>query len=100
LEWSCVRWAAILATIINKTDKNDARGFADALRVGHYRECVHGSDGAMKKRTVLHVRNTAVEGRTHLITSVKGHLKVYGIKLGEGTGKSFCEKVEQAIIDI
>ena len=30
------RMAAILATIINKTDKNDARGIAEALRVGHY----------------------------------------------------------------
>lgn len=94
------KMAAILATIINKTDKNDARGIAEALRVGHYRECVHRSDDAVKIRTVLHARNTAVEGRTHLITSIKGHLKVYGIKLGKGTGKSFREKVEQAIIDL
>ena len=35
------KMAAILATIINKTDKNDARGIAEALRVGHFSECVH-----------------------------------------------------------
>src|ERR1700689_3807730 len=34
------KMAAILATIINKTDKNDARGIAEALRVGHFQECV------------------------------------------------------------
>lgn len=48
------RMAAILATIINKTDKNDARGIAEALRVGHYKECVHRSDEAVEIRTILH----------------------------------------------
>jgi transposase len=94
------RMAAILATIINKTDKNDARGIAEALRVGHYKECVHRSDEAVEIRTLLHVRRTAVEGRTHNITSIKGHLKVYGIKLGKGSGKSFREKVEGAIANL
>jgi transposase len=94
------KMAAILATIINKTDKNDARGIAEALRVGHYRECVHRSDEAVEKRTILHGRNTAVEGRTHTITSIKGHLKVYGIRLGKGSGKSFRERVEGAIASL
>lgn len=94
------KMAAILATIINKTDKNDARGIAEALRVGHYRECVHRSDEAIEVRTLLHGRRTAVEGRTHAITSIKGHLKVYGIKLGKGSGKSFREKVEGAIAEL
>src|SRR5882757_8131318 len=92
------KMAAILATIINKTDKNDARGIAEALRVGHYKECVHRSDEAVERRTILHGRRTAVEGRTHIITSIKGHLKVYGIKLGKGSGKSFREKVEGAMV--
>lgn len=91
------RMAAILATVINKTDKNDARGIAEALRVGHYKECVHRSDKAVEIRTVLHSRGTAVEARTHLLTSIKGHLKVYGIRLGAGAGKKFRKKVEEAI---
>lgn len=91
------KMAAILATIINKTDKNDARGIAEALRVGHYRECVHRSDKMVEIRTILHARSTAVEARTHSITSIKGHLKVYGVKLGKGHGKSFRKKVETAI---
>ena len=91
------RMAAILATIINKTDRNDARGIAEALRVGHYKECIHRSDEAVETRTILHGRRTAVESRTHCITSIKGHLKVYGIKLGKGSGKNFREKVEGAI---
>lgn len=91
------KMAAILSTIINKTDKNDARGIAEALRVGHYREIVHRSDEAIETRTILHARQTAVEERTHLLSSLKGHLKMYGIKLGKGKSKDFRTKVENAI---
>jgi len=91
------KMAAILATIINKTDKNDARGIAEALRVGHYRECVHRSDEAIEVRTILHARQTAVNERSHLLSSLKGHLKMYGIKLGKGRSKTFRAKVEEAI---
>ena len=94
------KMAAILSTIINKTDKNDARGIAEALRVGHYRECVHRSDEAVETRTILHARQTAVEERTHLLSSLKGHLKMYGIKLGKGKSKSFRAKVEDSIASL
>jgi transposase len=94
------KMAAILATVINKTDKNDARGIAEALRAGHYRECVHRSDEVVEIRTILHGRQTAVQERNHVITSIKGHLKVYGIKLGKGKGKNFRDKVEQNIADL
>jgi transposase len=88
------KMAAILAVTINKTDKNDARGIAEALRVGHYKECIHRSDDSLEIRTLLHGRGTLVEERTHLVSSIKGHLKVYGIKLGKGKDKTFREKVE------
>lgn len=94
------KMAAILATIINKTDKNDARGIAEALRVGHYRACVHRSDESMEVRTILHARETAVTERSHLLSSIKGHVKVYGIKLGKGRNRSFREKVEEAINEL
>lgn len=91
------KMAAILATIINKTDKNDARGIAEALRVGHFQECVHRSDDAVEIRSLLHLRQTAVEERTHIINSLRGHLKVYGIKFAKKASKTFRMKVEEAI---
>jgi transposase len=94
------KMAAILATIINKTDKNDARGIAEALRVGHFRECVHRSDEAMEIRSLLHMRQTAIEGKTHLTNSLRGHLKVYGIKFSKKAGKSFRKTVEAAIASL
>lgn len=94
------KMAAILATIINKTDKNDARGIAEALRVGHFRECVHRSDDAVEIRSLLHLRQTAIEERTHVTNSLRGHLKVYGIKFSKKAGKTFRGKVEEAIKDL
>lgn len=91
------KMAAILATIINKTDKNDARGIAEALRVGHFQECVHRSDEAVEIRTLLHMRQTAIEERTHIINSLRGHVKVYGIKFSKKAGKGFRGMVEKAI---
>ena len=32
------KMAAILSVTVNKTDKNDARGIADAMRCNHYKE--------------------------------------------------------------
>lgn len=91
------KMSAILAVTINKTDKNDARGITEALRVGHYKECVHRSDEALEIRTLLNGRGTLVNERTHLVSSIRGHLKVYGIKLGKGKDKSFKEQVEENI---
>jgi len=94
------KMAAILGTIINKTDKNDARGIAEALRVGHFQECVHRSDEAVEIRTLLHLRQTAIEERTHVINSLRGHLKVYGIKFSKKAGKKFRKMVEEAIANL
>ena len=91
------KMAAILATVINKTDTNDARGIAEALRVGHYRETVHRSDKALEIKTVLNCRNTLIRERVHLVNSIKGHLKVYGIKLGKSRKKGFNSMVEEKI---
>lgn len=91
------KMAAILATVINKTDENDARGITEALRCGHYQECVHRGEESLKVRTVLHSRQTLIHQRTHLTNSIKGHLKVYGIKLGKGVKKDFRTNVENAL---
>ena len=94
------KMAAILATLINKTDKNDARGIAEALRVGHFQECVHRSDEATEIRSLLHLRQTAVEERTHVVNSLRGHLKIYGIKFDKKAGKTFREIVEKSIAEL
>lgn len=86
------KMAAILATIVNKTDKNDARGIAEALRAGHYKKCVHRSDASMELRVVLNSRDLLVRQRTQTTNSIRGFLKTYGVRLPLGR-KDFHELV-------
>ena len=58
--------AAVLSTTINKTDKNDARGIANALRCKMYREVYAKSTHSIEQNTLLRARGTLVEQRTHL----------------------------------
>jgi transposase len=43
------------------------------------------------------MRQTIVEQRTHVVNSIRGHLKVYGIKFAKKAGKTFRGKVESAM---
>jgi transposase len=85
--------AAILAVTINKTDKNDARGIADAMRCHHYKE-VHlrnCEDNAMG--IFLNSRAMLVESRGRLKNTVRGFLKTYGLRLGEVSHYKFSKAV-------
>ena len=48
-------------------------------------------------RSLLHLRQTAIEERTHVINSLRGHLKVYGIKFSKKAGKTFRKMVEEQV---
>jgi transposase len=83
------KMAAILSVTINKTDKNDARGIADAMRCNHYKEVnVRGShDDSLG--ILLKSRSTLVSNRGFLKNTVRGYLKTYGIRLGTVSHKQF-----------
>ena len=83
--------------VVMQSRKNDAREIAEALRVGHFRECVHRSEDAVEIRSLLHLRQTAIEKRTHVINSLRGNLNVYGIKFSKKAGKSFRKITEEPI---
>lgn len=73
--------AAVLATTINKTDKNDARGIANALRCNIYREVHPKSTNSVDISTILASRRTLVDQRTTLTNTLRGLLKAYGIRI-------------------
>ena len=94
------KMAAILSVTVNKTDKNDARGIADAMRCNHYKE-VHIQDNDNNAtRILLRSRTTLVESRMTLKNTVRGVLKNYGIRLGEVSHEKFGQTVREAFIDI
>jgi transposase len=83
----------ILALKINKTDKNDARGIAEALRANMYTR-VHCKPAESVERSILLVsRRALIEQQTNLKNTVRGILKSYGIRLGSVGAKKFSSTV-------
>lgn len=93
--------AAVLATTINKTDKNDARGIANALRCNMYREVHAKSRNSIEVNTLLVSRKAIVEQRTHLTNTIRGLLKAYGIRISlSATTNMFFEYVRTKIAEL
>ena len=74
---------AVLKAQINKTDRNDARGMAQMMRVGLYRPVHVKTLRSEKLRMLLtHRRTAAVEGDRHGMMNCSGTLTNFGRKVG------------------
>jgi transposase len=87
------RLSPILALKINKTDKNDARGIAEALRAGMYTRVHCKPEESINRAILLTSRRALVEQQTHLKNTVRGLLKGHGIRLGSISAKKFAGAV-------
>jgi transposase len=87
------KMASVLAININKTDKNDARLIAEALRCGFYSEVVQKTQENAALRILLGSRRTLKDTSTKLKNTIRGHLKVFGIRLGELNNSKFFQEV-------
>jgi len=77
----------------NKTDRSDARGIADMMRLGHYRPVHVKSREAQLLRTTLIARRKFVTHMLAIEQTIRGLLKVYGLKLGQVHRCTFAAKV-------
>lgn len=89
--------AAMIALKINKTDKNDARAIAEAMRCSLYKEVHHKTKEAIEVGLQMGARRTLVEVRTKLKNSIRGFLKAYGIRLGSVSHVKFTEMVRNHV---
>lgn len=91
--------SSILSININKTDANDARGIANAMRGGFYKEVFIKNQELVDTGILLHSRSVLVQERTKLKNAIRGFLKTYGLKVST-TGKlSFITLVRALIKD-
>ena len=73
------RMNGILKQEVNKTDKNDARGIANAMRADMYQEVHIKSELSVEMNTLLATRAAHVEQQKQLIATIRGLLKSYAI---------------------
>lgn len=90
---------AALSVRMNKSDPNDARGLAELVRVGWYREVrVKGTD-SQTIRAVLVARARLVGIRRNLENQVRSLLKECGLLFPRAIGGQFRIRVRQLIED-
>ncbi|MDP9372511.1 MAG: IS110 family transposase [Chloroflexota bacterium] len=88
---------AALALQLNKSDRNDARGLAQIVRTGWYREmAVKGVDSHLV-RSLLTTRAQLVRMRVDLANQIRGVLKPLGLIAGKGGGQPFAERVRALV---
>ncbi len=88
-----------LSTRPNKTDKNDARGIADMMRAGHFKPVHVKSAGALYLRTLLVGRKQLVAAMLKVEDTIRGLLRVYGLKIGAVHRCKFAERVKELLAD-
>ena len=88
---------AALALQLNKSDRNDARGLAQIVRTGWYREVVVKSVDSHLVRALLTTRAQLVRMRVDLANQIRGTLKPFGLIAGKGGGRAFAERVRALV---
>ena len=73
---------ALLKAQINKTDRNDARGMAQMMRVGHYRPVHVKTLRSQKLRMLLTHRKLLQSKAIAIENDLRGTLRNFGLKVG------------------
>jgi len=87
---------AALSMRINKTDRNDAAGLAQLVRMGWYREVKVKRLAAHADGALLASRALLVRQRCELENQIRGLLKNFGLRVRATKGRAF----EQSVSDL
>lgn len=86
-----------LKTMPVKTDRNDARGIAQLMRLGWFRPVHCKSMAAQETRALLTARKL-VQSKLHDVEmSLRGILRGFGLKVGATTPKRFARRIEELV---
>src|SRR5215203_3123737 len=88
---------AALSAMIVKTDRKDARGIAQLLRMGRYRPVHRKSPPAQEVRALLVGRKLLQGKLLDVELSIRGLLRGFGLKLGETSKGRFAARVHELI---
>ncbi|WP_426442357.1 IS110 family transposase [Bradyrhizobium genosp. P] len=88
---------AALSVRMNKSDQNDARGLAELVRVGWYREVKVKSEESQKIRAILVARFRLVSMRRDIENQVRSLIKEYGLLFPRAIGLQFRNQVSELL---
>ena len=88
---------AALSAMVVKTDRKDARGIAQLLRMGWYRPVHRKSPPAQEVRALLVGRKLLQGKLLDVELSIRGILRGFGLKLGEVSKGRFAARVRELV---
>jgi transposase len=81
-----------------KSDRNDARGIAQLMRLGWFRAVHCKSMGAQETRAMLTARKLVQKKLGDVEASLRGTLRGFGRKVGKTTPKRCAERVKELVV--
>ena len=91
---------AVLKAQINKTDRNDARGMAQMMRVGLYRPVHVKTIRSQKLRMLLTHRKLLQSKAIAIDNDLRGTLRNFGLKVGMVGAARFKARIKELIEDL
>jgi transposase len=80
-----------------KSDRNDARGIAQLMRLGWFRPVHCKSMAAQEVRAVLTARKLVQTKLQDVENSLRGILRGFGLKVGKTTDRSFAGRIQELV---
>jgi transposase len=87
--------AALRAQTLNKTDRNDARGIAQMMRVGLYKPVHVKTERSQRLKVLLTARKVLKRKLLDIEADLRGILKNFGLKLGKAGVRQFEGRVRE-----
>jgi transposase len=81
-----------------KSDRNDARGIAQLMRLGWFRAVHCKSMGAQETRAILTARKLLQQKLHDVEASLRGTLRGFGLKVGKTTPRRFAGRVKELVV--
>ena len=88
---------AALSAMPVKTDRNDARGLAQLMRLGWFRPVHCKSIAAQEVRALLTARKLVQSKLYDIEMSLRGILRGFGLKVGPTTSQSFAARINHLV---
>src|SRR6202140_2822457 len=80
-----------------KSDRNDARGIAQLMRLGWFRPVHCKSISAQETRSLLTARKLVQSKLRDVENSLRGILRGFGLKVGKTTEREFAGRIEELV---
>jgi transposase len=80
-----------------KSDRNDARGIAQLMRLGWFRPVHCKSMGAQETRSLLTARKLVQSKLRDVDNSLRGILRGFGLKVGKTTELKFAGRIQELV---